>query len=57
MSPRAFEVRGVDVALPLYSSGIDGECSLIRTRLNTVNVLKLAELEIPQSERFGRIDH
>jgi hypothetical protein len=57
MSPRAFEVRSVDVAPPLYSSGIDGECCLIRVRLNAVNVLKLAELEIPQSERSGGIDH
>jgi hypothetical protein len=39
MSPSAFEVRGVDVAPPLYSSGIDGEGGLIRVRLNTVNVL------------------
>jgi hypothetical protein len=57
MSPRAFEVRGVDIAPPLYSSGIDGKSGLIRVRLNTVNVLELAELEIPQSERFGGIDH
>jgi hypothetical protein len=57
MSPRAFEVRSVDVAPPLYSSGIDGECGLIRMRLNTVKVLELAEFEIPQSKRFGGIDH
>jgi hypothetical protein len=57
MSPRAFEVRSVDVAPPLYSSGIDGERGLIRMRLDTVKVLELAEFEIPQSKRFGGIDH